>query len=107
MTRFLIKLKTIIASTTEFSRFINTESIGTGTSKSIISDTFQNVPFWSPDNITEWFWWDSYMWQVPVDQREGIIQKYFELYRSEFSDDAESFQDLILRKPMFNVFQPA
>ena len=50
--------------------------------------------FWSPDNITEWFWWDSYMWQVPVDQREGIIQRYFELYRSEFSEDAESFRDL-------------
>ena len=50
--------------------------------------------FWSPDNITEWFWWDSYMWQVPVNQREGVIQKYFELYRSEFSEDAESFRDL-------------
>ena len=50
--------------------------------------------FWSPDNITEWFWWDSYMWQVPVDQREEIIQRYFELYRSEFSEDAESFRDL-------------
>ena len=22
--------------------------------------------FWSPDNITEWFWWDAYMWQVKI-----------------------------------------